>query len=213
MIHTNTPFRGYYIAVEGIDGSGKSTFVRLLAQKLQQDQYEVVLTKEPGGTPIGKAIREILSHPVEPLEPRAEFLLFAADRAHNIETLVKPACARGAVVISDRTGDSSLAYQGYGRGVDRAMIQTINAWATDAVRPHIIFYLRVSPAVARQRMAQRNERVTSFEQEQDAFFARVIAGFDAMYRDADNVITLDAEQSIETVFQKGLQALNKHAEL
>jgi dTMP kinase len=190
--------KGLLIALEGIDGSGKTTLARTLSAVLQAEGYPVILTREPGGTELGKNIRAVVQHsPVRP-QPKSEFLLFAADRAHHIETLVKPALAQKKIVISDRMSDSSLAYQGYGRGVDIDMIEQINRWAMDGIQPDITIYVKVDPQTAHERTAHRGE-LSNFEQEKRDFFERVVRGFEVIFHNRKDVLVIDGLQSPEKV--------------
>lgn len=181
---------GMLISVEGIDGSGKSTLVHHLAQQLQTCGCPVVATKEPGGSSLGKLLRNILQHRPVALMSRAEYLLFAADRAQHMDEVIKPALKAGSIVISDRMADSSLAYQGYGRGEDLTMITTINTWAMQEYKPDLTFYMKIEPQEAIKRLRTRRV-LTVFEKEQTGFVERLITGFNEIFRNRDNVITLD----------------------
>jgi dTMP kinase len=173
MIHEKTP--GVLITFEGIDGSGKSSAARFLYERIQELR-PALLTKEPGGTELGKHLRTLLQLRTYPVSPEAEFLLFAADRAQHWRECVMPALQEGIVVISDRMADSSLAYQGYGRGVDHAMIESVNRWAMCGMKPDLTIYLKIDYATAMSRLADREETTV----------------FDTMFATRDNVITVDA---------------------
>lgn len=198
---------GFLIVLEGIDGSGKTTLAQRLAQMLQEQAYEVVLTREPGGTEFGKNLRQLLQHStVRPL-PEAEFLLFAADRMQHIASVVKPALQKGSVVISDRMSDSSMAYQGYGRGIDRNMIATVNTWALAGVEPDLIIYIKLDWQTALQRIEKNRGELTAFEKEKQEFFERVAQGFDTIFKNRTNVITLDGNQTPENIFKQAAAAV------
>ena len=182
---------GLLISIEGIDGSGKSSLAKALTQKLQDAAYSVLFTKEPGGTDLGKKIREILMTKTEPVAPRAESLLFAADRSQHFTEKVIPALDEGSIVISDRMADSSLVYQGYGRGLDKEMIKTVNSWAMQNRKPDIVLYLKLSTEQAYERIAQRNEPLTSFEKEKE-FIKTLEEAFETVFKDRPDVVTLDA---------------------
>ena len=158
-----------FIAFEGGDGAGKTTQIELLRGRLTQGGYDVVVTREPGGTALGASIREVLLHG-DHVAPRAEALLFAADRAHHVATVVRPALARGAVVLQDRYLDSSVAYQGAGRQLDPADIKRLSLWATEGLLPDLTVLLDVTPEVGRDRRGEVHDRL---ESEQDDFHARV----------------------------------------
>ncbi|HLE76609.1 MAG TPA: dTMP kinase, partial [Gammaproteobacteria bacterium] len=196
------------ICIEGIDGSGKSTLAKQLAALLQKDGRTVVLTKEPGGSALGKQLRTILQTQPVPINPISEFLLFAADRAQHVKEVIKPALAQGAIVITDRMGDSSLVYQGYGRGIDTTMIQTVNAWALQGIAPDLTLYVKIDGTTAAQRIKKRGA-LSAFEKEQNDFTERLIAGFNELYRNRTDVITLDGTQSPEQVATLAGKALDQ----
>ena len=154
---------GWFIAVEGGDGAGKSTQIAALADWLRHRGFEVVATREPGGTELGRQLRDILLHrgDLGGIGTRTEALLFAADRADHIEKVVKPALARGAIVLTDRHVDSSIAYQSGGRGLPAEAVAALSAFATDGLRPDLTLLLDVDPAVARDRTAQRSAGQTA----------------------------------------------------
>ncbi|WP_412004948.1 dTMP kinase [Micrococcus yunnanensis] len=153
---TQTEHRGLFVAVEGPDGSGKSTQARALTEVLRAAGHEVVLTREPGGSDLGETLRELLLDPEHaPVDPRTEALLFAAARsAHAVRTL-RPALARGAVVVTDRYVDSSVAYQGAARGLGEARIAALNEWATDGLVPDLTVLIDVDAATAADRRDRR----------------------------------------------------------
>ncbi|MCL5875006.1 MAG: dTMP kinase [Candidatus Dependentiae bacterium] len=191
---------GFLIAIEGIDGSGKSTLAYNLAQALKQDAVPVLLTKQPGGSNLGKALRTILQEQV--VVPEAEFLLFAADRAQHIQEVVLPALKQGYVVISDRMADSSYAYQGAGRGLPLDIISTVNNWVMQGIKPDLTLYIKVTSDIARERIFLRKEKLTTFEHEQKLFFDRVIQGFDALYKDRADVVILDGTLDERELLEK-----------
>ena len=192
---------GLLISIEGIDGSGKSSLARALTKKYAEQGYHTVLTKEPGGTDLGKKIRKILLEKQEAVHPKAEFLLFAADRAQHSSQIILPSLKEGALVISDRMADSSLVYQGYGRGLDVATIHLINTWAMNERAPDIIFYLKLSSDEAYRRIANRNEPLTSFEKEK-AFIETLEHGFETIFAHRPEVITVDATQPQKAILEE-----------
>lgn len=147
--------RGTFVTLEGGDGSGKSTQAGLLQAWLEGAGHTVVRTREPGGTDLGVEIRRLVQHTEGHIAPRAEALLYAADRAHHIATLVRPALERGEVVLQDRYLDSSVAYQGAGRELDGTQIRDLSLWAVDGLLPHLTILLDIEPAAGRERMAGR----------------------------------------------------------
>ncbi|MGW4705532.1 dTMP kinase, partial [Streptomyces sp. NPDC004285] len=189
---------GFFIALEGGDGAGKSTQVQALAEWIRAKGHEVVVTREPGATPIGKRLRSILLDVSSAgLSNRAEALLYAADRAEHVDSLVRPALERGAIVLSDRYIDSSVAYQGAGRDLSPTEIARISRWATDGLVPHLTVVLDVSPETARERFTEAPDRL---ESEPPAFHARVRAGFLALAAaDPSRYLVVDAGQEPEAV--------------
>jgi len=167
-----------FITFEGPDGSGKTTQARLLAARLRGQGHDVIYVREPGGTAIGDQIRQIV-HDVRNVEmqPRAELLLYSASRAQLVEQVIRPHLARGGIVVCDRYADSSLAYQGYGRGLDLDMVQRIQAFATGGLTPDLTFYLDLDVEEGlRRRLASRAEWNRLDDQELD-FHRRVREGY------------------------------------
>lgn len=164
---------GLFVAFEGGDGAGKSTQSRLLGAALEALGREVVLTREPGGTALGAAIRQVLLHG-DHVAPRAEALLFAADRAHHVATLVRPALERGAVVLTDRYMDSSIAYQGVARALQHDDIRAISRWAVQDLLPDLTVLLDVTPEQGRARRGGVHDRL---EREDDTFHEAVRQGY------------------------------------
>lgn len=149
--------RGKFITFEGIDGSGKTTQLRLLSGDLRQKGYDVLTTLEPGGTPLGRRLREVFLDTEETVAPLAELLLFAADRAQHVEFLIKPSLNAGKIVISDRYADATRAYQGAGRGFPESTIEQIIKTATDGLKPDLTVFFDVSVEKAILRKDSRNE--------------------------------------------------------
>ncbi|WP_267244152.1 dTMP kinase [Streptomyces sp. PR69] len=193
-----TAAAGFFLVVEGGDGAGKSTQVKALAEWIRAKGHEVVVTREPGATPIGKRLRSILLDVSSAgLSSRAEALLYAADRAEHIDSVVRPALERGAVVISDRYIDSSVAYQGAGRDLSPTEIARISRWATDGLVPHLTVLLDVSPETARERFTEAPDRL---ESEPAEFHQRVRAGFLTLAAaDPGRYLVVDAGQDAEAV--------------
>lgn len=189
---------GFFIALEGGDGAGKSTQVEALAEWIRGKGHEVVVTREPGATAIGKRLRSIiLDVSTSGLSDRAEALMFAADRAEHVDSVIRPALERGAVVITDRYIDSSVAYQGAGRNLAPTEIARISRWATDGLVPHLTVLLDISPETARERFTEAPDRL---ESEPAAFHQRVRAGFLALAAaDPARYLVVDAGQEPEDV--------------
>jgi len=189
---------GLFITFEGGDGSGKSTQAGLLAQWLTDAGRTVVRTREPGGTEVGVQIRELVLHHRGHIDPRAEALLYAADRAQHIATLVRPAIERGDVVIQDRYFDSSIAYQGAGRVLDAAEIRGLSLWATDELIPDVTILLDLDETAARARLDAADKVFDRLENEKAEFHARVRQGFLKLAEaEPERFLVLDASRPIE----------------
>lgn len=169
LMEPMTTATGVFVALEGGEGAGKSTQAGRLAAWLRGEGYEVVVTREPGGTDIGASLRSLLLHPDSVVSDRTEALVYAADRAEHVQSLIRPALARGAVVVTDRYTDSTLAYQGAGRGLDMGALKWLCAWATQGLRPHLTILLDIDPETGLGR-AGEHDRI---ESEPVQFHARV----------------------------------------
>jgi dTMP kinase len=195
------PERGVFVAFEGGEGSGKSTQARLLADWLRDvASLDVVLTHEPGGSPIGQRLRAVLLDPQSgSLSDRAEVLLYAADKAQHVEEVLVPALARGAALVSDRYVDSTLAYQGAGRGLPPHQVERIARWATLDLRPHLTVLLDLPPGTGLSRV----DAPDRLEAEPLAFHQRVRTAFLALAAaDADHYFVVDARLPAETVAEQ-----------
>lgn len=189
---------GLFVTFEGGDGAGKTTQASLLEQWLVGEGREVVRTREPGGTEVGVRIRDIVLHHRGHIAARAEALLYAADRAHHVETVVQPAIARGDVVIQDRYLDSSVAYQGAGRVLDADDVRALSLWATGGLLPDLTVLLDLDPTAARRRLDADDKPFDRLEAEKSDFHARVRAGFLTLAeREPDRFVVLDATQPPE----------------
>jgi len=205
--------KGYLIALEGIDGSGKTTLARSLYETFTKQSIPAVLTKEPGATDFGKEIRAMIQNPKHVVPPLAEFFLFAADRAAHIVQVVKPALAAGKVIICDRMADSSIAYQAYGRGIREADVKTVNSIALQGVLPNITFYLEIDYDTAHDRIMQRNEALSQFDQQKEDFFKRVQQGYEAVYAERSDVMRAEAVHKLVREMQAGTQKPYAHKEV
>lgn len=172
-----TARRGVWITLEGGDGSGKTTQAELLERALIDDGHTVLRTREPGGSEVGQLIRDIVLHHRGDIAPRAEALLYAADRAHHLATVVSPALARGEVVLQDRYLDSSVAYQGAGRVLDAAEVRQLSLWAAEGALPDLTVLLDLDPAVARARLDSADKPFDRLEAEKAEFHTRVREAF------------------------------------
>ena len=189
---------GLFITLEGGDGSGKSTQARLLGEWLQEQGHIVVRTREPGGTEVGVEIREIVLHHRGEVSPRAEALLYAADRAQHIATKVRPALARGEIVLQDRYLDSSVAYQGAGRVLGGPEVRDLSLWAVEGLLPHLTLLLDLDETAARGRLDAADKVFDRLEAEKGEFHARVRAAFlDLAAAEPDRFLVLDASLPVE----------------
>lgn len=188
---------GVFVCFEGGEGGGKSTQSRLLRERLEAAGYTVLLTFEPGDTPVGKEMRRIVLSPeTGELAHKTEFLLYLADKAEHVETLVRPALERGTVVITDRYVDSTLAYQGAGRTLDVAEVEAVARWATHDLRPHLTVVLDLAPEAGLGRFDERDR----IEGQSLEFHERVRQGFlDLAAADPDHYVVLDARAPIEEI--------------
>lgn len=197
------PGGGRFIVFEGGEGAGKSTQIQRLAEVLGAYGRAIVVTREPGATPIGERIRELILEPTaaggEPLSPRAEALLYAADRSHHVTTVIRPALERGSIVLSDRFVDSSLAYQGAGRTLPTDEIRWLSTWATGGLRPDLVVLLDIDPAEGLRRAAARGG-ADRLEAESLAFHRRVRQAFlDLAAEEPDRYLVVDAIDSVEII--------------
>jgi dTMP kinase len=204
----STPGSGFFIALEGGEGAGKSTQARALAAWIRARGYEVVLTCEPGATEIGRRLRTLLLDPASAgLCARAEALLYAADRAQHVETVIRPALARGAVVLSDRYLDSSIAYQGAGRKLAPEEIASLSRWATGGLLPDLTVLLDIVPSLGLARVPGAPDRL---ESEPGEFHERVRQGFLTLATHAPEryliVDATDAPESITATVRRRLES-------
>lgn len=192
------------ITFEGIDGGGKSTHLKAAAAHLRANGLNVLATREPGGTAIGEQIRELLlSHKNRAIVPTTELLLFSASRAQLVHETLRPHLRAGGVVLLDRFYDSTLAYQGYGHGLDLDVLRTITTFATGGLTPGLTLYLDLSPQVAldrRYRASLFGEAFDRLDSAEAAFRERVVAGYEALLAaEPGRFVRIDAERPLETV--------------
>ena len=200
--------RGRFITFEGGEGCGKSTQIRLLAERLRAQGLQVLLTREPGGTPFAERVRALVREVSDdPPNARAETLLFLASRAQLVENVLRPALAAGTWVLCDRYADSTFAYQGYGRGLDLAALKALNAFATGGLAPDRTILLDVPPATAAARLRVREQTTQMaadrMERAGDDFHARLKAGFlELAAAEPERFAVIAAEGSVEDVSEK-----------
>ena len=193
---------GLFITFEGTEGAGKSTQIKLLAERLQSLGKQVRLLREPGSTPIGEEIRHTLQHSAQNqgMTPEAELLLINASRAQLVREVIRPALKAGEIVVCDRFYDSTVAYQGYGRGLDLHLVNAIIDFAVGETRPQLTLFLHVPLSISEERRAGRSAVADRFEAAGRKFFERVEQGFLAIAKaEPGRVKYIDATQSIEAV--------------
>ncbi|MGN6428291.1 dTMP kinase [uncultured Leifsonia sp.] len=194
------PRAGLFITLEGGDGVGKSTQAALLEEWLTAEGRTVVRTREPGGTAAGVEIREIVLHHRGDIAPRAEALLYAADRAHHVATLVRPALERGEVVLQDRYIDSSVAYQGAGRVLGGDEVRELSLWATEGLLPDLTILLDLDEESARARLDTSRTRYDRLEAERSEFHARVRAAYlELAAAEPDRFVVVDASRPVDQI--------------
>jgi len=190
--------KGLFISIEGSDGSGKSTQIENIKKFFKDKGIDIIFTREPGGTPIGEKLREIiLDRNLKEMSYMTEALLYAAARAQHVSQIIKPALEEGKIVICDRFVDSSIAYQGYGRGLGEP-VTVINGFAIDGCMPDVTFLMKMDPRVGRRRI--KTEQQDRIELEQDDFHIRTFAGYlELERRYPDRIVSIDASRSIEEI--------------
>lgn len=203
--------KGKFITFEGIDGSGKSTQLRMLAGYLRSLGVDLVTTREPGGTPLGRRLREAFLETEETVAPMAELLAFAADRAQHVEFLIRPSIGAGRLVISDRYADATAAYQGAGRGFDKKSVEQAIALATGGLKPDLTVFLDISVDEAVRRMAARDEALSlrnRMDEETSDFYARVRDEYLAIAkRESGRFHVIDAAGAVEAVQAEVVRAV------
>ncbi|GAB3384599.1 dTMP kinase [Humibacter soli] len=197
---SSTTGRGLFITFEGGDGSGKSTQASLLYEHLVESGRAALHTREPGGTEVGHEIRELVLHHRGDIVPRAEALLYAADRAHHIATVVRPALEAGTIVVQDRYLDSSVAYQGVGRELDPVEVRELSLWATQNLLPDLTVLLDIDEADARGRLDAANKRFDRLEAQGAEFHARVRTAFLALAEvEKERFFVVDGSEPVEAL--------------
>lgn len=197
--------KGLFITFEGADGCGKTTQLNLLKEYLENSGYEVVLTREPGGKGLGEKVREILLNYDGEVSNRCESFLFLADRAQNIDIIVNPAIEQGKIVLCDRHTDSSVAYQGYGRGLDINQINTLNNLATNNKKPDLTLVFDVDIETSMLRVGNEKDRMESAGKE---FFNRVRNGYlELAKQEPDRIKVIDSTKSIQEVQKDVLEII------
>lgn len=211
MVHENkvsnlSPQRGGFITLEGVDGAGKSTHVEWLAEQLRERGLDVVLTREPGGTPLGEALRQMVLN--QPMHLKTETLLMFAARCEHVETIIKPALEAGKWVVCDRFTDATYAYQGGGRELGARRIEVLEEWVHAGLQPDQTWLFDLPLELARQRL-ERGGSPDRFEQEAQAFFERTRAAYhQRAEQDPDRFYIVDSSQSIADIRVELMQQID-----
>lgn len=205
--------QGKFITFEGIDGSGKSTQLRMLEGTLRARGVDFMITREPGGTPLGRRLREAFLETEETVAPISELLLFAADRAQHVELLIKPALAEGRIVISDRYADATFAYQGAGRGFDEATVNSVIEIATGGLKSDLTLYFDISVERALMRMSERGEtdaKQNRMDLETAEFYQRVRDAYHGIgRREPTRFKIIDANGSVDDTHAKVVEIVTE----
>jgi dTMP kinase len=198
--------RGRFITFEGIDGAGKTTHIESVADTLRQRGHALLLTREPGGTPLAERLRELFLH--EPMDALTEALLVFAGRRDHLHTRIEPALAAGTTVLCDRFTDATFAYQGAGRGFDLDVLATLERWVQHGRQPDLTLWFDLPPEVAARRRAAGRDQADRLEREEQAFFERVRAGYAARHAaSGGRVVRIDADRAMADVGRQVRQAL------
>jgi len=198
-----------FVTLEGIEGSGKSTLLAGMLERMRAGGLDVLATREPGGTPVGDAIRAVVLKPGLHVEPLTEALLMNASRAALVSDVVRPALAAGQIVLCDRYYDSTLAYQGYGRGLDLTMLRGMCAAATGGLDPDLTLILDISPEVSRERVESRPDANDRLDNETVAFFTRARAGFLELAMREPRMRVLDATKPAGALIDEAMALLTQ----
>lgn len=199
--------KGLFITFEGADGCGKTTQMELLAEYLKNNEKDVLLTREPGGKGLGEKVREILLNYEGPVSDRCESFLFLADRAQNIDIIVNPAVSQGKIVLCDRHIDSTVAYQGYGRGLDIERINKLNDIATNGKKPDLTFVFDIDVETSMKRVGKEKDRMESAGID---FHNRVREGYlELAKQEPQRIKVLDATKSIKEIHNNVIEIINE----
>ncbi|HEX7464614.1 MAG TPA: dTMP kinase, partial [Actinomycetota bacterium] len=202
------PTEGVFVAFEGVEGAGKGTQIRLAKEWLESEGVDVLVTREPGGTEVGERLRDLLlSNDTGHIEPRTEALLFAASRSQHVASVIRPALSEGKVVICDRYVDSSLAYQGWGRGLGEQDVLTLNVWATQGLFPDLVILLHLEPEAGLLRWPEEPDRI---EQESGDFHAKVADAYLKIAEEhPERFVVIDASDTPENVHKQVVEVLRR----
>lgn len=203
--------KGHFITFEGGDGAGKSTLIDHLFSTLKKRGYPIVKTRAPGGTPAGKVIRKLLLNSSEPVVPRAELLLYLADRSQQVETVILPALQEGKIVLCDRYNDSTIAYQGVARGLDLSTVNRFCQFATINLEPGLTIYLDLDPKIGLERLKLSGKSKDRIEAENLDFHQKIREAFLAIAKtNPQRFHCIDASLPKDIVFENALRLIDEH---
>lgn len=208
--------KGLFITFEGVEGAGKTTLIQKLVQYFTEKKQDIFLTREPGGSELGKKLRAIILNAEEKIYPSAELFLFLADRAQHVEDCIKPALQAGKIVLCDRFIDSTIAYQGFGRGMDIKQLSLLNKLATNGLEPDLTLLLDLPPEIGLKRAKTRNieQNLTidegRFEAEALQFHQKIRDGFLSLAKQEKRFFIINAEQDAEQVCHTVIQYIEKN---
>ena len=195
--------RGLFLVFEGVDGSGTTTQVEYLCKFLKNRGHEVIRTREPGGTPLSEGIRHLVLDPNwKETSFLTELFLYAASRAQHVEELIAPALEQGSIVVCDRFTASSVAYQSFGRGLDRSLVEKVNEMAMGSCIPDMTIFLRISVEEALRRRVRRAEQIDRLEEAGQRLQERVALGYEAIFKEDSNAVAVDAHQDPDDIAQE-----------
>ena len=200
--------RGLFLVFEGVDGSGTTTQVEYLCKFLKNRGHEVIRTREPGGTPLSEGIRHLVLDPNwKETSFLTELFLYAASRAQHVEELIAPALEQGSIVVCDRFTASSVAYQSFGRGLDRSLVEKVNEMAMGSCIPDMTIFLRISVEEALRRRVRRAEQIDRLEEAGQRLQERVALGYEAVFKEDSNAVVVDAHDDPDDIAQEIIKVL------
>ncbi len=202
--------KGIFIVFEGPEGSGKTTQIKLLAKYFKKRRYKFVLTREPGGTKVAEKVRKIILTTGNIISPLTELLLYESSRSQHVDEIIKPNLEKGKIVISDRFSDASIAYQGYGRGIDIKLVEQLNNIATYGIKPDITILLDISVEEGLSRIQNNRKKIDRLEQEKIDFHKKIRFGYLQLAKKRNNIIKINVEDKDKLVIHKEILNIIKN---
>jgi dTMP kinase len=199
--------KGIFIVFEGPEGSGKTTQIKLLSKYFKKKKYDFILTREPGGTKVAEAVRKIILAVENIISPLTELLLYESSRAQHVAEIIKPNLEKGKIVVSDRFADASIAYQGYGRGIDINLVEKLNNIATCGIKPDLVILLDISVEKGLARVHNNRKKVDRLEQEKIAFHKKIRAGYLQLAKKRKDIVVINVENKEKDVVYKEILSI------